>query len=71
MDRVFVIIEVLYKNGGDWPHDSDRVQYGPFMTGADAMEFYIEGVKMGKFYPNHFLTRRVNPPSYAPTYQES
>jgi hypothetical protein len=64
-------LEVFYKNGGNWPHNMDRVQYGPFITRTDAMEFFAEGVKLGKFNPNHYLIRTINEPSYSATYQES
>lgn len=71
MPDVIITIEVFYKNGGDFPNNLDRVQYGPFLTTTDAKEFFTEGVKLGKFNPNHYLIRKINKPSYEPNYQES
>ncbi len=66
-----MIIEVLYKTDGKWPHTLDRVCYGPFLTRADALEFYVEGVKRDVFVADEYVIRNFNAPSYEPTYRES
>lgn len=71
MDNIIITLEVFYKNQANWPYDMDRVQYGPFLTKADANEFFVEGVKLGKFNSCHRLIRKINPPSYNANYQES
>ena len=63
------ILEVLISNGNRWPHNTDRVRYGPFRSRNDA-RFFFNNHKRGEFTstnpqdpvfdPDHMIITDVN-----------
>lgn len=48
------ILEVLINSQRAWPHDVDRVKYGPFDTHEEAQRFFNQGVENPDMYGVRF-----------------
>ena len=60
------ILEVFIENGSAWPHNKDRVKYGPFATKEEAQIFFNRGsdeffgpIEGPKFDKNHCIIQNV------------